>query len=137
MKRRNRIMEKELWWKMMSEADSKINLEEWTVSAKSYIERLGKTTMLFKAVEECAELGQAISKCYRLSAAMGVIETPSEELSSEYNISLDNLKEEMGDVVLQIFNICTVFNIDVFDVIRAANVKVTYGNIMIENDTVR
>ena len=131
-------MKKELWEKLMSEVDSKIDLDEWQKSSKSYINMLGKTTMLFKAVEECSEMQQAISKCYRNELA---IENASyKDGDSAYNAfvdSVENLTEEMGDVILQIFNICQVFDIDVFDVIRAANVKVEYGKMMEENKMVK
>lgn len=132
-------MNRELWKEMMSEADDKIDLDKWSHSTKLYVELLGETAMMFKGMEECAEMQQAISKCYRNAVAMksSTYKDDPNKISAEYDDSVDNLTEEMGDVVLQIFNICTIFGIDVFDVIRAANVKVDYGNIVANEKKVK
>jgi NTP pyrophosphatase (non-canonical NTP hydrolase) len=66
-------------------------------------------------MEECGELIQAISKCYR------------DEITGSYkdrNTHLFNLTEECADVILNIFRLCTLYGVDEEFLMKVLAVKV-------------
>lgn len=128
-----KVMKKERWNELFQDAENIIDREELRKSSEDFVGILGEHTMMLKAIEELAELQQAVSKCNRMRIGYEKGISTKEEVNEAHR----NLIEEMGDVLVQMGNLSYIFGVSDEEVLKAANVKITAGEELRQKNIVR